>query len=298
MVIMTVLYIIFVAIYMISHRIWFSADQFFLVVVAGTLLLGRRKKIISDWGPFLLLLLGYGMMRSLIPYVTNNVHIFPMIKADQWLFGVNPTIFLQTRLFDQGHLRWYDLASTALYIGHFVIPFAVAYFLWLRDRFLFKKYSHGLLLLSYSGFATYLLFPAMPPWMASNKGYLPPLTVITGEVMDRFLPTNLKLAEVYSLAGANPVAAMPSLHAAWPFLIFLFLASKSKKLGLAFFPYVVGVWFSIVYLGEHYFIDAIVGALYALGAYWLISTSFLARANFLSKNSRRIASFLVGKISE
>ncbi|MEM2518142.1 MAG: phosphatase PAP2 family protein, partial [Candidatus Bathyarchaeia archaeon] len=55
----------------------------------------------------------------------------------------------------------------------------------------------------------------------------------------------------------------PSLHSAIPWLITLsaFKAWKKKALPILIFP--VMVWFSAVYLGEHYVIDVAGGIFYA-----------------------------------
>jgi membrane-associated phospholipid phosphatase len=103
----------------------------------------------------------------------------------------------------------------------------------------------------------------MPPWMASSFGYIPPVKEVTGIVMSHFFPTTIKLPSIYSFVGGNSVSAMPSLHAAFPLMVFFFLYKWNKKMGIAFIPYVLGVWFAVIYLGEHYFIDMVIGTLYS-----------------------------------
>lgn len=266
---LVLIYVAFVAVFMLSHDMWFSPDQFFIVVLIAMFLLGRSKQFISDWGPFLFLVFGYEFLRSLIPHLTSSVHIFPMIRIDEKLFGSLPTITLQSALFNPTSLHWYDYVSVILYIGHFVSPMFVGLFFWLVDRSYFKKFSHGFLLLSYAAFITYLIFPAMPPWMASNKGYIPPLQEITGVVLKHFWH-GYSLPSLSSIFGGNPVAAMPSLHAAWPSIIFLFFVEKYRRFGWLLLPYVLMVGFSVVYLGEHYAVDVLVGMLYALLAFLVV----------------------------
>ena len=62
------------------------------------------------------------------------------------------------------------------------------------------------------GLIGYLLVPTVPPWMAAHPPYdlLPPIDRIVGDVYTRFLPA------LYGTFDTNPVAAMPSLHAAFP----------------------------------------------------------------------------------
>jgi membrane-associated phospholipid phosphatase len=64
----------------------------------------------------------------------------------------------------------------------------------------------------------------------------------------------------------NDVAAMPSLHGGYSFLFALFLWSFTKRWRwlLALYPLAMG--FTLVYSGEHYVVDILMGWLYA----WLV----------------------------
>jgi len=263
--ILPIIYILIVSVYMLWHRAWFAPDQFFAFAIVGTLFIGRMKQFLQDWIPVLLLLFGYEYLRG-VARLTQTVHIFPMIHADQFIFRGLPTIQLQTALFTSTVLHWYDYVAVILYISHFVIPMLVAFIFWLYDRKLFKQFSLGFLVLSYTAFITYVIFPAMPPWMASNLGYIPPLQKIMDQVMGS-LAHPISVPSVYQFFGANLVAAVPSLHAAYPWLIFLFLTKKIKTWSLLTLPYVYGVWFAVVYLGEHYVVDVLIGILYATVVY-------------------------------
>lgn len=265
-----ILYIIGVSIYMLWHRAWLSPDQFFAFAILSVIFIGRTKQFLWDWVPVLLLLFGYEYLRGIVPLLTQNPHIWPMIKGDQYLFGFIPTIQLQAVLFQDGLLRWYDYIAVVLYISHFIIPMLVAFIFWLHDRRIFKEFITAFLLLSYLAFATFIAFPAMPPWMASNLGYLPPLKKIMDQVMGSFAHP-ISVPSIYKFFGANLVAAVPSLHAAYPWLIFLFVVKKLGGIaGMLVLPYVFGVWFSVVYLGEHYVVDVIAGLLYASVAYGVV----------------------------
>lgn len=265
-----ILYIIGVSVYMLWHRAWVSPDQFFAFAILSVILIGRTKQFLWDWVPVLLLLFGYEYLRGIVPLLTQNPHIWPMINGDRFLFGYIPTIKLQTVLFNEGLLRWYDYIAVVLYISHFIIPMLAAFIFWLHDRRIFKEFTTAFLLLSYVAFATFMVFPAMPPWMASNLGYLPPLKKIMDQVMGSFAHP-ISVPSVYQFFGANLVAAVPSLHAAYPWLIFLFVVKKMGIVGMFMLPYVFGVWFSVVYLGEHYVVDVIAGVLSASVAYGTVA---------------------------
>ncbi|MCX6791764.1 MAG: phosphatase PAP2 family protein, partial [Candidatus Gottesmanbacteria bacterium] len=260
--IIPIVYIIAVSAYMVWHRAWLSPDQFFAFAILATIFIGRTKQFLRDWIPVLLLLFGYEYLRGIVPYLTKNVNIWPMIRADEFLFGYLPTIKLQATLFDGVTLHWYDYVAVTLYITHFIIPMVVAFVFWMYDRKIFKEYTATFLVLSYLAFFTFIIFPAMPPWMASNQGYIPPLKKIMDQVMVSFAHP-IDVPSVYRFFGANLVAAVPSLHAAYPWLIFIFLLKKFRGLSIFALPYVAGVWFAVVYLGEHYVVDVILGFVYA-----------------------------------
>jgi hypothetical protein len=283
MYIIPIVYILAISIYMIWHRAWLSPDQFFAFAILATLFIGRTKQFLQDWIPVLLLLFGYEYLRGIVPYLTKYVNIWPMIRGDELLFGYLPTIKLQTALFDGVTLHWYDYVAVTLYISHFVIPMVIAFIFWMYDRKIFKEFTAAFLVLSYMAFFTFIIFPAMPPWMASNDGYIPPLKKIMDQVMVSFAHP-IDVPSVYRFFGANLVAAVPSLHAAYPWLIFIFLMKKFRGLSMLAIPYVAGVWFAVVYLGEHYVVDVILGFVYASGAYLIISFFEKRRLASLASN--------------
>ncbi len=264
------IYLIAVSIFMLLHRIWFSPEQFFIFAFIAVLFLGKGRLFLKDWLPFLMLFLSYEFLHSLVPLVSKNVHIFPMIHFDEKIFGAVTSVRLQALFYNPNTLKWYDYGAVLLYISHFVVPMVIGFIFWLKDRSFFKEYTFGMLILCYAAFVTYVLFPAMPPWMASNNGYIPPIKEVTAIVMSHFPVFAIHLPSIYSFFAANPVAAMPSLHAAFPMIVAMFTIKKFKFLGLAFIPYIVGVWFSVMYLGEHYLLDVIVGAIYAMVAFYFV----------------------------
>lgn len=262
-------YLVVVGIFLVWHRAFFSPDQFFAAALLITLVIGRSKQFVMDWSLPVTLFLSYEYLRGLVPNLSLKAHIFPMINFDKVIFGSLPTNSLQSLLFSDGIVHWYDYLATLLYMSHFIVPMFVCFILWLKNREDFKNYSLALLLLSYAAFATYIIFPAMPPWMAAQQNFIPEVAKIMEKVFANF-PQPIDLPTVYKFVGANLVAAVPSLHAAYPLLTFLFIAQKSKAKSLLVLPYVFGIWFSIVYLGEHYVFDIVIGSLYAILVFGLV----------------------------
>lgn len=267
--VLPIAYFIIVSIFLIRHGTWFSPDIFFAVAVLITLFLGRSKQFIHDWSVPVVLLLSYDYLRGLAPKLTQSVNIYPMIRFDEMLFGSLPTNSLQNFLYSAKTVSWYDYTGTVLYMSHFILPMIAGFIFWLKDRNIFRNYFSALLLLSYAAFITYVLFPAMPPWMAAQQGIIPQVTKVMDKVFASF-PGSIDLPSVYKFIGVNLVAAVPSLHAAYPVLVFLFVRKKFKSWSLLVLPYILGVWFSIVYFGEHYVFDIVVGLLYAVIAFVLV----------------------------
>ena len=269
LIIASLLYLGIIGFFLIIHRAPYSPDQFYIVALVFAIIIGQGKNFIKDWTPPILLLLGYEYLRTLIPNINPVVHYEFMIKFDTWIFGGIPTIFLQNAFFNPSYLHWYDYAGAFLYSIHFVVFLFIAFVLWLTHRENFESYIFGMVGLSYMGFLTYLAFPAAPPWLAAQNGYLPPVTHITNLVLAHFL-NFIALPTVYKYFGPNLTAAVPSLHAAYPFFTALFIGKKYPKWIPLLILYIISISLAVIYLGEHYFFDVILGMLYAYITYAII----------------------------
>jgi membrane-associated phospholipid phosphatase len=75
--------------------------------------------------------------------------------------------------------------------------------------------------------------------------------------------------EIYGAFDTNPVAAMPSLHAAFPTACALVgWRAYGKRIGAVLFLYAGSMMVSVVYLGEHYGVDVLAGILTATFSAW------------------------------
>jgi hypothetical protein len=262
-------YMIIISAFMVWHQEFFSPDRFFIFAFLAMLFLGRAWTFFWDWLPPMLLLLGYDYLRGLVPQISGKVHIHAMIDFDKLIFfGHVPTIWLQQHFFN-GQIRWYDNVAVVLYSMHFITPLIVALIFWMLDRNYFKLYMAAMVILSYLAFFTYYLFPAMPPWMAAQQGFLPQVAQITSLTMAHFAHP-ISLPTVYNYVGANLVAAVPSLHAAYPLMTALFINKKFPRWGWAAFIYPLAMWVTVMYLGEHYFFDICAAIVYTLAIFAII----------------------------
>jgi len=226
---------------------------------------------VRDWGLVLVCFLGYAAGANALPDIGMDVHFTPQIDAERFLFfGHLPTIWLQQHLHHgTGPL---EVFSILMYLSHFVVPGLLASLIWLywpgRG---FGDLLFGILLVSLLGEITFFLAPTAPPWMASDMGYIPHVDhVIRQGLYDLGLDS---VADRKDAAGSyNLVAAVPSLHAAWPVIGLLVI----RKHGLPHWLFgaqalqALGVAFAVVYAGEHYAVDVMAGVLYALVAWWIL----------------------------
>lgn len=274
------------------NGIMLSRDLVFLWLLIGLLLVsaadlrGWARGVIFDWLPFFAALLAYDLLRGL---VGNNPlfepHVYPQIDVDEFIFGGIPAVDLQASLYEAGTLHWYDVATWATYLTHFFVVFAIAAVLWRVARPKFIQFRAMVLTLTAAAFVTYALFPAVPPWMASEDGVIGPVTRVVGGVWDELGIG--PAAQIWNRGStfANEVAAIPSLHTAYPVLFLCFFWSSGMRARILCGAYAVAMSFTLVYTGEHYVADVILGWLYAFAAFVAVRAAFAWRSRRTAERS-------------
>lgn len=228
-----------------------------------------------DWGPVLALLVGYDYSRGIAAHGLAP-HVRTMIRGDELLAGGRlPTLWLQQHLYDPSRVHWWDVVTSVIYLSHFVAVPGVAAVLWLCRREVWSAFVRRWLCLAIAGVATYLAYPAAPPWWASVHGYL-------GAHVERLSARGWAALSLDSTgplfdqgeALANPVAAMPSLHAAFSmFLAVFFLPMVPRRWRLLLFAYPLAMMFTVLYCGEHYLVDVLAGWGYVLATFALVDVA-------------------------
>jgi membrane-associated phospholipid phosphatase len=244
-------------------------------------------QMMVDWLPFEAVLLAYDYSRGYAsPYsaaqvhaktypiadVTNSLglplHVRFPIQFDRWMGGgTMPTTWVQEHLHPGTSIPWYGVLVALVYCSHFLVMPTVAVILWIRNRPRFLIWMRMVIVLAVAGVATYFVYPMAPPWLADAGGVFP------GPAVGRYSSEGFDLIGLHMVGGlvsqgqylVNPVAAMPSLHTAYATLaagFFWWGKSWWEKTLLACYPLAMG--FTLVYGGEHYVVDEIVGAGYAL----------------------------------
>ncbi|GAA2721896.1 phosphatase PAP2 family protein [Actinocorallia aurantiaca] len=247
-----------------GRRPWWPPDALWLVALLAA---GFGSRVfLRHLAPFLALFVLYFVLSGLADDLNPVVNYLPMVRFDLWLAGGGelPTRWLQSHLWD-GSLRWYDFGLYLLYTAHFVVPLVVAVLIWKRRPRLYWTYVGAIMGLSFAAFVTYVLFPAAPPWLASDHRLIPPIHRISHDIWQAVGIADPDL--LYSRLSPNLVAAVPSLHASYPLLILVFLVrafGARRVWWVAAYP--AALWIGIVYMGEHYVFDIVAGVAYTLAA--------------------------------
>lgn len=264
---LAVSYIVLVAIFLFSVGFTLRLSHLIPLLLPLAFLQGQPKRFLISWAPFYLLILLYDSFRGIADDLGTRVEYIRLIQWEKFLFGAEiPTLWFQRHFlpFLQG---WPGHILAIFYFGHFVLPLICLYWGWRKNERAFLCCIFSLCLLCVSGFFAFFLFPAAPPWLASQKGFLAPVQKI---IMYHIDLMSCWLPRVYLSLNANPVAAFPSLHAAFPLLWFLCgIRYFPKKWIAPLFINVLGVAIAIVAFGEHYVVDVVAGWCFCLVSFIL-----------------------------
>ena len=222
-------------------------------------------QLVIDWLPIVAVLWVYDLTRGAADSIGIGIHYHPMIDFDSFVFGGEvPTEWLQAHLYDPGVVHWYDVLFTFVYTSYFIVPFALAGYLWARDRLSFQRFTRRLVTLALCGLATYVAFPAAPPWLAGEMGLIGEVHRTTGKGWE---VVSVGTASLFSKGqgSSNLVAAVPSLHTAFVTLVVLFLWGRVRRRRLRplllIYPLLMGL--TLMATGEHWFFDVMLGWIYA-----------------------------------
>ena len=272
-----VAYVVLLSGLMIARGVSVTPDVLLVALGMAAVLLGRGRLFFRDWIPFIGLFFAYELMRGYADNAGLPIHAADVIVAERVLFlGHVPTEVLQSWLHPASGFDPWAMVSVVFYFLHFPLPIAVGFVLWLWRRPVYYDYVAALIVLAMAGFVTYLLLPVAPPWWAHEHGLLDGIAKLRDQGFSELASAagfdQAKYVYSYTFYDINPneVAAFPSLHTAFPFLGFLFARRTFGRIGWLMLVYTASIVFAIVYLGEHYVVDAIAGIAYAYVAYRLV----------------------------
>jgi membrane-associated phospholipid phosphatase len=198
------------------------------------------------------------------------------IRADLAIgLGQLPNIRLQRAFSRPGEVTALDRFLAIAHWAWFVEPHLALVWILVRRNARFAAAARQMAAAFNLGCVMYFAVPTAPPWWAAEQGVM---AEELGRVADaasiaiEHRHVRRVMVEVgegtwgrawprlYQSLGGNPWAAMPSLHFATSLLAAILLAETGSLAGALGYAYAGTLAFALVYLGEHYAIDLIVGA--------------------------------------
>jgi membrane-associated phospholipid phosphatase len=232
----------------------------------------RTWSALKDWLPFVTVFISYEMMYGFVGTISEfNLHSGPQ-KWELQLFNHLPSMILQQNF----RFPALDYIGALFYGSYFFIPTIFAFIVWRKSPKNYWKYIVAFGVLTYSALITFLFYPVAPPWKA--------LPDVTTRILTASVDPSLGIPvykTLFDFLGGNVNAAFPSMHSALPWLVFLFAFKIWRWKSLPWLVIPVGTWFSVVYLGEHYFVDVLGGIAFA-------TIAFVAVEKILPLLSKRI----------
>ncbi|KAF5375949.1 hypothetical protein D9615_008216 [Tricholomella constricta] len=158
-------------------------------------------------------------------------------------------------------------------VGHFVIPFFVAAFLWLfRSKESLHLWARTFGYLNLCGVIIQIFFPCSAPWYELIHGLTPANYTMKGSPGGLARIDALLRSHTYTVGFSNaPVVfgAFPSLHAACATIEALFLAHFFPQTTRYVWIYAGVLYWATMYLTHHYLIDVVGGACLAIAFFYL-----------------------------
>lgn len=219
-----------------------------------------RRRVRLWWFAYVAGIFVYTLLRSVADDTGMPVQTMYVVDVDHVLFfGSDPVVWLQRHLFSPAAVSWLDVFAVQVHWSFFLAPHvaAVLIFLWRRD--LFPRYAVVVVGTMYAGLLLFFLVPTSPPWLAAQAGDIPQVFRIMDFVGGR-VDAGTYRSFYASLGEPNSVAAMPSIHMAVTFAMYLWARDHYPKIAWALLAYSILMGLSLVYLAEHYAFDLLVGA--------------------------------------
>ena len=254
----------FLAAAVVLAQLTASPHRWFVALLAPALVLGIARRYLRAFVPFGLLLLAYEWLRTGAHRINPHAYYLPQIRADELIgLGTVPSVRLQGWLWDGPSRGTLEHALAFVHSLHLAVVLVVLFCVLAVSQRAYRRAAAAFLATAFAAVIGFVLFPAAPPWLAAKHGLIGPLVRIR-EIGRPPAPAGA----LTRLFDDNRVAAIPSLHAGWAMLVVLVVHRSFPRLT----PLAVGYWlvqqFAVVYLGEHYVIDLLIGDALAIGV-WL-----------------------------
>jgi membrane-associated phospholipid phosphatase len=186
-----------------------------------------------------------------------------------------------------------------IYYGtlHFIITVGLLVWLYRKRHHAYRPMRNLLGLTTTLALVGYWAFPLAPPRLYKCNDNIPVPGPDGFTIGKCFVDTLSKVGGLWSYhspvakAVANQYAAMPSLHFAWSVwcAIVLWRYSRHTSMRVVGLLYPLLTLFAIVVTANHYFLDALGGAIAIAAAAWIIRAHERRRSRRLAANAAQVA---------
>ena len=193
----------------------------------------------------------------------QRVRVEYPVRADRFIGrGTTPTLRLQRRLAHPERFRTWEKVLVWSHWVWFAFPHGTVLYLILRHPERVNRGASRIYATFDLGLIGYWALPTAPPWYAAAEGHMkdgrtPELRRMMVEYGEHFWRSGW--APLYGVLGGNPLAAMPSLHFATSVQAAHVLSETGGAAGMLGWAYTGLLGTALVYLGEHYVVDLMVG---------------------------------------
>jgi len=169
--------VLIISIYLIWMNIVGSIKQDQYLLISIWLLFfyafEKSRKFILGFSVFIIFWIIYDSMRIMPNYEVSTAHIKEPYELEKALFGIKVmgNTITANEFFDIRNNKFLDFMSGFFYINWMPIPLAFGIYLFIKDKYLFARFSIAFLLVNLVGFAIYYIYPAAPPWYVQKYGF-------------------------------------------------------------------------------------------------------------------------------
>jgi membrane-associated phospholipid phosphatase len=216
------------------------------------------RDVLADWMPAVLCIFVYENLHDVVKLIHAGTLDEPLARADVWLFGTQPTLWLQPLT-----SPWLTDVMALAYASYFITPTTLGVLMYVRGALVeFREFRLAVIAAMCVGFIGYVVVPAIGPVHYLRDQYTNPP----------------QLFGVWFYNGADAMFrdwrsidrdCFPSLHAAVSTLTLIWAwkvrnrIPEGRVLLAVYLPLNIFLWFSTVYLRYHWVIDVLAGWLLA-----------------------------------
>lgn len=244
----------------------FKSDQLVLIGLFNLLYFGSgtTRRFILAFSIFIIYWILFDYQKAFPNYQFSTVHIADLYQWEKSWFGFewNNQVVTLNEFFSQNTSAVLDFLSGVFYLCWIPLPLSFAAVMFFKNRNIFFQFSLTFFVVNLIGWMGYYTYPAAPPWYVAQHGFefiaaTPGNTAGLARFDALF---GVSIFESIYAKSSNVFAAMPSLHAAYMFIVLYYgIKARLKGWNVLFAVIVAGIWFAAVYTSHHYVLDVLAG---------------------------------------